>query len=223
MTFGSSSSLQRIGVSCFMGTQVGAVNIPNSVRELCDRCFCGCRSLSHVAFGSSSSLERIGVSCFEHTGVEAVSIPDSVRKLCDGCFKSCKNLRRVTFGSSPSLERIGDLCFAGSGLVTLETPPCVKHVGERLFGPIVSILVRSPGRLQFRMDVPLTYRIEEIKAKIWEHEGIPPDSQQLSFGYNELEEGKTLMDYGVTEDSKMIIIDGRWEHGVSLTAAVDKC
>ena len=34
MTFGSSSSLERIGVSCFDGTGVEAVSIPDSVCEL---------------------------------------------------------------------------------------------------------------------------------------------------------------------------------------------
>ena len=81
MTFGSSSSLEWVGVSCFELSGVEEVSIPDSVRELCDGCFKECESLRHVTFGSSSSLERIGVSCFEGTGVEAVSIPDSVCEL----------------------------------------------------------------------------------------------------------------------------------------------
>ena len=92
---------------CWSSTWVGwalqqlrDVSIPNNVRELCDSCFKGCRSLRRVNFGSSSSLERIGVSCFKHSGVEEVSIPDSVRELCDCCFLECWRLRRVTFGSS---------------------------------------------------------------------------------------------------------------------------
>ena len=81
VTFGPSSSLERIGVSCFEESGVEEVSIPDSVRELCDCCFKGCRFLGRVTFGSSSSLERIGVSCFESSGVEEVSIPDSVREL----------------------------------------------------------------------------------------------------------------------------------------------
>ena len=61
------------------------MSIPNHVRELCDGCFKGCRSLRCVIFGASSSLERIGVSCFAGTGIEEVRIPDRVRELCDGC------------------------------------------------------------------------------------------------------------------------------------------
>ena len=86
MNFGSSSSLELIGVSCFESSGVEEVSIPDSVRELCDRCFYECKSLRRVNFGSSSSLERIGLSCFERSGVEKVSIPDSVRVLYHGCF-----------------------------------------------------------------------------------------------------------------------------------------
>ena len=44
VTFGPSSSLERIGVSCFEGSGVKAVSVPDSVRELCDGCFKGCLS-----------------------------------------------------------------------------------------------------------------------------------------------------------------------------------
>ena len=81
VNFGSSSSLERIGVSCFQWSGVEEVSIPDSVRELCDSCFKGCKSLRRVNFGPSSSLERIGSDCFyrySHVDLE-VKIPASVR------------------------------------------------------------------------------------------------------------------------------------------------
>ena len=116
MTFGPSSSLERIGVSCFESSGVEEVSVPDSVRELCDGCFKGCLSLRRVTFGPSPSLERIGVEAFGAVkeayrdcpcGLEEMSIPDCVRELCDGCFKWCSRLRRVTFGPSSSLNRSG--------------------------------------------------------------------------------------------------------------------
>ena len=74
VTFGPSSSLERIGVSCFEESGVEEVSVPDGVRELCDGCFKWCESLRRVTFGPSSSLERIGVSCFEESGVEEVSV-----------------------------------------------------------------------------------------------------------------------------------------------------
>ena len=69
MTFGSSSSLERIGVECFQESGVEDVSIPDGVRELCDRCLSWCRSLRRVTCGSSSLLERIGNACFVGSGV----------------------------------------------------------------------------------------------------------------------------------------------------------
>ena len=68
MNFGSSSSLERIGVSCFAFSGVDEVSIPDGVRELCEGCFKGCKKLRHVSFSSSSSLERIGALCFARSG-----------------------------------------------------------------------------------------------------------------------------------------------------------
>ena len=81
MTFGPSSLLERVGVLCFVLSGVEEFAVPDSVRELCDRCFKWCKRLRRVTFGPSSSLERIGVSCFEGTGVEGFSVPDSVLEL----------------------------------------------------------------------------------------------------------------------------------------------
>ena len=70
MTFGPSSSLERIGVEAFGAVDVDGestpcgleeIRIPDSVRELCDGCFKGCKGLRRVTFGPSSSLERIGL------------------------------------------------------------------------------------------------------------------------------------------------------------------
>ena len=67
VTFGSLSSIERIGVCCFAKTGIQEVSIPDSVRELCDDCFVFCSLLRRVTFGSSSSLERIGEHCFTGT------------------------------------------------------------------------------------------------------------------------------------------------------------
>ena len=74
VTFGSSSSLERIGVSCFVGSGVEEVSIPDGVRELCDHCFYECKRLRRVNFGSSSSLERIGVGAFRGVFLTCVTL-----------------------------------------------------------------------------------------------------------------------------------------------------
>lgn len=48
--------------------------------------------------------------------------------------------------------------------------------------------------------------IEEVKAKISEKEGIPPEQQRLIFGGQQLEDAKTLEDYGVGDDDTFHLV-----------------
>ena len=134
VTFGPSSSVERIGVHCMAGTRIREVSIPDSVRQLCDHCFYRCTLLSLVIFGQSSSLEVIGTHWISETNVKELFLPNNVRELCDRCFCDCLELRHVTFGSGSKLERIGNECFYWTKLETFKIPPSVVFVGARAFG-----------------------------------------------------------------------------------------
>ena len=150
ITFGPFSSLERIGVEAFSGylynnydqqfcfaCQIEEINIPDGVRELCDRCFYQCYNLRVITFGPSSSLQRIGVEAFsgqsdddQYEGfcyacqLTEIRIPDSVCDIGQKCFYDCTNLHSVTFGVSSSLERIGEEACAGY------TPQLACHLEE---------------------------------------------------------------------------------------------
>ena len=68
---------------------VQLVSIPDSVEELCDKCFCECENLSRVTFGESSSLKLIGKNAFSQSGLVEIHIPDGVEELCEYCFYWC--------------------------------------------------------------------------------------------------------------------------------------
>ena len=84
--------------------EVEEVAIPDSVEELCDRCFSSCISLSHIRFGELPSLKRIGIQALRGTGLTETHIPDGVEELCGKCFSLSENLLRITFGESATLK-----------------------------------------------------------------------------------------------------------------------
>ena len=115
LNFSFHSNLTRI-VSVKWEKGLLHVDVPDTVRELCDKCFYDCRNLMSVRFGARSQLERIGVEAFRGTRVCSIAIPDSVGEVGDKCFFMCSTLRYVTFGSCSKLERIGADAFYGTSV-----------------------------------------------------------------------------------------------------------
>lgn len=130
-------TVTEIGDYSFSESSIKSISIPNTVTEIGNSAFYGCRSLSSVNI--PSGVSKINQATFYAcSSLKSIDFPESLQSIGPYAFELCSGLTSLVF---PEKFTVLDYySFSGcEGLTSIVLPPSLTYIGAYTFGGCYNI------------------------------------------------------------------------------------